>query len=135
MWRIRFADDSPVLAGRLVEPLELAVGDPDEPCGQVVERLQVALAEHRAPHRAERVERDGPDDPVVGAGLQVDGRAGGEVTRHLLARHRPGHQLLGEGGQDHIRHRRLQRAVDEPAAEGTRRELADAVGLHPRLFE
>ena len=51
-WRVGLADDSPVLAGRLVEPLELAVGDPHEPGVQVVERAEVVLAEHRAPQLA-----------------------------------------------------------------------------------
>ena len=51
-WRVGLADDSPVLAGRLVEPLELAVGDPDDPGVQVVERPEVVLAEHRAPQLA-----------------------------------------------------------------------------------
>ena len=71
----------------------------------------------------------------MGAGLQVDGRAGGEVARQRLARNRRGHHLLGERGQDHVDDSRLQRAADEPAAQRVGRELADAVGFHPRLFE
>jgi hypothetical protein len=70
-----------------------------------------------------------------GAGLQVDGRTGGEVTRQRLARNRPGHHLLGERGQDHVDDRGLQRTTDEPPAQRVGRELADAVGFHPRLFE
>jgi hypothetical protein len=71
----------------------------------------------------------------VRAGLEVDARTGGEVTRHLLARNRPGHHLLGEGGQDHVGDSRLERAADEPAAQRVGRELTDAVGLHPWLLE
>ncbi len=92
-----------------------------------------STARHTSP---ERVERGRLDDPVVGAGLQVDGRAGGEVARQRLARNgRELEHLLGEGGQDHVRDSRLQRPADEPAAQRVGRELADAVGLHPRLFE
>ena len=66
-WRFGFADDSPVLARRVVEPFELAVGDPQEPGVEVVERLEVGLAEDRAPDRLQRGERLRVDDPVVGA--------------------------------------------------------------------
>ncbi len=43
--------------------------------------------------------------------------------------------LFGERGQDHVDDGSLQSAADEPAAERVGRELADAVGLHPRLLE
>ena len=66
-WRFGFADDSPVLACRVVEPFELAVGDPQEPGVEVVERSEVGLAEDRAPDRLQRGERLRVDDPVVGA--------------------------------------------------------------------
>ena len=66
-WRFGFADDSPILARRVVEPFELAVGDPQEPGVEVVERLEVGLAEDRAPDRLQRGERLRVDDPVVGA--------------------------------------------------------------------
>ena len=133
-WRFGFAHDSPVLACRVVEPLELAVGDPQEPGVEVVERLEVGLAEDRAPDRLQRGERLRVDDPVVGARVQVDVRARGEVPAHTGTEH-AGEQLLGECGQDHVDHRGLQRAADEPAAQRVGRELAHAVGLHPRLLE
>jgi hypothetical protein len=134
-WRVGLTDDSPVLAGRLVEAVELAVEDPDDLGVNVVERHEVLLAEHRAPHPAEPVERGRLDDPVVGAGLQVDARASGEIARHRQAGDRGAHHLLCERGQDHVDDGRLECAADEPAAERLRRELADAVGLHPRLLE
>ncbi len=133
--RVGLANDSPVLAGGFVEAVELAVADPDHLGVEVVERLQVFPAEHGPPHEAERVERCRLEDPVVGAGLQVDGRAAGEVARQRLARNCRGHHLRGERGQDHVGHGCLQRAADEPAAQGLRREVAHAVRLHPRLLE
>jgi hypothetical protein len=133
-WRFRFAHDSPVLACRLVEPLELAVGDPQQPGVEVVERSEVGLAEDRAPDRLQRGERLRLDDPVVGARLQVHVRARGEVPAHTGTEH-ASEQLLGESGQDHVNYRGLQRAADEPAAQRVGRELAHAVRLHPRLLE
>ena len=93
------------------------------------------FAEHRTPQLAQPVQVGGVDDPVVGAGLQVDGRARGEVARQRLTSGRELEHLSGEGGEDHVGDRRLQRAADEPAAQRVGRELAHAVGLHPRLFE
>jgi hypothetical protein len=77
-WRVGLADDSPVLAGRLVEPLELAVGDPDDPRVQLVERAEVVITEDRPPQLAQPAQVGGVDDPVLGAGLQVDGHPSGE---------------------------------------------------------
>ena len=71
----------------------------------------------------------------MGAGLQVDGRARGEVARQRPTGGRELEHLSGEGGEDHVRDRRLQRAADEPAAQRVGRELAHAVRLHPRLLE
>ena len=133
--RTGLADDSPVLEGGFVEAVELAVGDPDDPRVKVVERHEVVLAEHGVPDRAEWVERGGLDDPVVGAGLQVDARASGEIARHRQAGDCGARDLLGERGQDHVGHGCLEGPADEPAAERVARELADAVGFHPRLFE
>ena len=133
--RVGWSDDLPVGASGFVEAVELPVGDPDDPGVQVVERREVFLAEHRTPHRPERVEHGRLDDPIVRAGLQVDGRAAGEVARQRLPRNCRGHHLLGERGQDHVGDSHLQRATDEPATQRVGRELADAVGFHARLFE
>ena len=61
-------------------------------------------------------------------------RARGELPAHAGTEPR-GEQLLGECGEDHVDHRRLQRPADEPAAQRVCGELAHAVGLHPRLLE
>jgi len=71
----------------------------------------------------------------VGARLQVHGCAPGQVAGHRPAGDRRGEQLGGEGGQDHVRHGRLQCPAEEPAAERCRQVLADPVGLHAGLFE
>ncbi len=134
-WRVGRSDDLAVLAGCLVEAVELAVGDPHDPGVQLVERAEVVIAEHRPPQLAEAGQVGRVDDPVVGAGLQVDGRARGEIACQRLAAGRELEHLLGEGGEDHVRDRRLQRPADEPAAQRVGRELAHAVGLHPRLLE
>ena len=132
---VGLADDSPVLAGRVVEPLELAVGDPHDPGVQVVERSQVVVAEHGSPQLAKPVEVGGVDDPVVGAGVQIDGRAGGEIPGERLTGGGQVDHLLDERGQDHVDDGGLQSAADEPAARALGWELAHAVGLHPRLLE
>ena len=74
---------------------------------------EVVVAEHRSPQLAKPVEVGGVDDPVVGAGLQVDGRAGGEV---------PGQRPTGGGQVDHLLDERGQDHVDRPrpAARGGR---------------
>ena len=71
----------------------------------------------------------------MGAGLQVDGRAGGEIPGERPTGGRQLDHLRGERGQDHVGDGRLQRATDEPAARALGWELAHAVGLHPRLLE
>ena len=116
-WRVGLSDDLAVLAGRLVEPVELSVGDPHDPGVQLVERAEVVITEHRPPQLAEAGQIGRVDDPVVGAGLQVDGRPRGEIARQRPAAGRELEHLLGEGGEDHVRDGRLQRAADEPAAE------------------
>ena len=93
------------------------------------------FAEHRTPQLAQPGQVCQVDDPVLGAGLQVDGRARGEVARQRLTGGRELEHLSGECGEDHVGDRRLQRAADEPAAQRVGRELAHAVGLHPRLLE
>ena len=93
------------------------------------------LAEHRAPQLAQPVQVARIDDPVLGAGAQVDARARGEVACQRLTGGRERAHLSGERRQDHVRDRRLQRTADEPTAQRAGRELADAVRLHPRLFE
>ena len=96
---------------------------------------EVLVAEHRRHTLAQPVQDGRVDDAVVGARLQVDGRAPGHVARQRLAGGRELEQLPGERGQDHVDDRRLQRAADEPAAQRVGRELADAVGFHARLLE
>ena len=119
----------------MVERVELAVCDPDHAGIEVVERAQVVVAERLAPNVAEAVERGRVDDAVVGAGLQVDGGAAGDVAGERLAGGGGGEHLRGEGGQDHVGHRRLKGAAHEPSAHRVGREVADAVGLHARLLE
>jgi hypothetical protein len=71
----------------------------------------------------------------VGAGLEVDGAAGGEVAARRGARSESGEHLLGEGGQDHVDDGGLQRPPDEPATYRAGWKVANPVGLHPRLLE
>ena len=78
--RVGCSDDLPVGAGGFVE----AVG----PVGiqTTLAYRSSSAARSSSPstarqHRPERVEHGRLDDPVVGAGLQVDGRAAGEVAR------------------------------------------------------
>jgi hypothetical protein len=93
------------------------------------------LAEHGTPHLPQPGQIGGVDDPIVGAGLQVDGRARGEIARERPTSSRELEHLSGEGGQDHVSDRRLQRAADEPPAQRLEREFAHAVRLHAGLFE
>ena len=93
------------------------------------------FAEHRKPQLAQPGQVGGVDDPVLGAGSQVDRRARGEVARQRPTGGRELEHVSGECGEDHVRDRRLQRAADEPAAQRVGRELAHAVRLHPRLLE
>ena len=134
-WRVGRSDDLAVLAGCLVEAVELSVGDPHDPGVQLVERAEVVITEHRPPQLTEAEQIGRVDDPVVGAGLQVDGRPCGEIACQRPAAGRELEHLLGEGREDHVRNGRLQRAADEPPAERVGRELAHAMGLHPRLLE
>jgi hypothetical protein len=135
LWRVGRSDDRPVLLCGVVERLELPVRYPDQPCEQAVERAQVLRAEHLPPHLAQPAEVGGVDDPVVAAGLQVDGGAAGHVAAHRPAGNRRRCHLLAEGGDDHVDHGGLQRARHEPPADARERVLADAVGLHPGLLE
>ena len=87
-------------------------------------------------HRSRRPSRSGRvDDAVVGARLQVDGRAAGHVARQWRPGDRLGEEVFGERGHDHVGHGRLQRVADEPSAERAVGVLADAVGFHARLLE
>ena len=87
-------------------------------------------------HRSRRPFRTaGCDDAVVGARLQVHGRAAGHVARRWRPGDRLGEELLGERGQDHVGHGRGEGVADEPSAERAVGVLADAVGFHARLLE
>ena len=87
-------------------------------------------------HRSRRPSRTaGCDDAVVGARLQVHGRAAGHVARRWRPGDRLGEELLGERGQDHVGHGRGEGVADEPSAERAVGVLADAVGFHARLLE
>ena len=134
-WRVGLADDAPVLAGRVVEPVELPVGDPDGARVQALERPEVLLTEHDQPQPSQCSQVGGVDDPVLSPCEQVDGGPGGEVPRQRSAGRREREHLRGEGRQDHVSDGRPQRPADEPATQQVGRELPYAVGLHPRLLE
>jgi hypothetical protein len=58
-WLLRLADDLPVRARRAVEPLEVAVGDPDHARVELVQRGEIVGPEHALPHAAHRDEDAG----------------------------------------------------------------------------
>ena len=118
-----------------VQRLELAVRDPDEPREQLIQCREIPVAENVPPHVAQSVEDGRVEDAVVGAGLQVHGRAAGHVARERSAGRRRGEELVGERGEDHVGDRRSERVAHEPSAERAGRVLADAVGFHARLLE
>ena len=116
--------------------LELAVGDPDDSGEQLVERREVPVAEHLLPDVAERVEDGRVEDAVVGARLQVHGRAAGHVAGQRPAGGRRGRAAApANAGRITSIDGGFERAADEPAAERAGRVLADAVGFHARLLE
>ena len=79
-WPLGLTDDLPVPLGGGVEPLEVAVGDPDDARVELVERGEVVVAEHALPDGAHRFEDAWVEDAVVGAGLEVHSAAGCEVA-------------------------------------------------------
>jgi transposase-like protein len=102
---------------------------------EVLERLQVGVAERLAPHRRERSEQAGVDDPVVRARLQVDARASGHVARQRPPGEARLGELFGEARQHHVDDGGFERAAHEASAHALGGEFARAVGLHARLFE
>ena len=75
------------------------------------------------------------EDAVVGACVQVHGRASGHVARERPAGHRGGEKVVRERREDHVGDGRLERLANEPSAQRSGRVLANAVGFHPRLLE
>ena len=69
------SDDRAVLACGAVKRFELAVRDPDELREQLIQRVEIPVAEDLPPHIAKPVQDGRVDDAVVGARLQIDGRA------------------------------------------------------------
>ena len=88
------ADDRAVLACGAVKRLELAVRDPDELREQLIQRVEILLAEDLPPHVAQPVQGGRVEDAVVGAGLQIHGGAPGHVARERPAGHRRGEELV-----------------------------------------
>ena len=134
-WWVGRADDRAVLARCAVKRFELAVGDPDEPGEELVQPVEIPVAEDLPPDVAQAVEDGRVDDAVVGACLQVHGRAAGRVARQRPAGDRFGDELFGEGGEDHVGDGHLERVADEPSGQGAGRVLAHAVGFHARLLD
>ena len=128
-------DDRSVLACGAVERLEVAVRDPDELREQLIERVEILVAEDLPPHLPQAVKDGGVDDAVVGARPQIHGRAPGHVARERPAGHRCGEDFVRERGQDHVDDGCFECVADEPSAERAGRVLADAVGFHARLLE
>ena len=129
------SDDRAVLVRGVVERVELAVRDPHEPCEQLLQPVQIPVSEDFAPPIPQTVQDGRVHDAVVGARLQVHGRAAGHVARRWRPGDRLGEELLGERGEDHVGHGRGEGVADEPSAECAVGVLADAVGFHARLLE
>jgi hypothetical protein len=119
----------------VVERVELAVRDPHEPCEQLLQTVHIPVAEDLAPPIPQTVQDGRMHDAVVGARLQVHGRAAGHVARQCRAGDRLGGEVLRERGQDHVAQGRFERVADEPSPHRAVGVLADAVGFHARLLE
>jgi hypothetical protein len=129
------SDDRSVIACGPVERLELAVRDPDQLREQLIQRVEILLAEDLPPHVAQAVQGGRFDDAVPVPRLQVHGGAPGHVARERPAGQPRGEELVCERGQDHVDDGRFERVANEPSAQRAGRVLADAVGLHARLLE
>ena len=129
------SDDRAVLLRGSVKRFELAVRDPDELREQLIQPVEIPVAEHLPPPIAQAAQDGRVDDAVVGARLQIRGRAPGHVACERSPCYSCCEELFGEGGQDHVGDRGCERVADEPPAQRGVRVLADAVGFHARLLE